>query len=91
MDRENLLNPISDAELERRWKAARAIMAAQNIDARPLMRQDEPTTIEPGMNLAVHPTMSSPSVFMIVCDNLLIGADGKPEALNHFPQQIFEM
>jgi Xaa-Pro aminopeptidase len=58
---------------------------------RPLMRHDETMAIEPGMNLAVHPTLSTPSVFMIVCDNFLIGADGRPEPLHHFPQQIFEL
>ena len=33
MDRENLLNPVSDAELERRWAAARTVMDARGVDA----------------------------------------------------------
>lgn len=58
---------------------------------RPLMRQDETMVLAPGMNLAVHPTLSTPTVFMIVCDNFLVSADGSAEPLHHFPQQIFEL
>lgn len=58
---------------------------------RPLLRQDETMTIEAGMNLAIHPTLAKPTVFMIVCDNFLVNADGSIDALHSFPQKIFEL
>jgi Xaa-Pro aminopeptidase len=58
---------------------------------RPLIRHDETMTIEAGMNLAVHPTLSTSSVFMIVCDNFLMNADGSVDSLHHFKQDLFEL
>jgi Xaa-Pro aminopeptidase len=58
---------------------------------RPLIRDDETMTIEPGMNLAVHPVYASSNVFMILCDNFLIPAAGPPEPLHRTEQKIFEL
>jgi Xaa-Pro aminopeptidase len=58
---------------------------------RPLIRHDETMTIEAGMNLAVHPTLSTSSVFMIVCDNFLMNADGSVDSLHRFKQDLFEL
>jgi Xaa-Pro aminopeptidase len=58
---------------------------------RPLLRDDETMSIRAGMNLAVHPTLSTKTVFMIVCDNFLVGDNGAIEPLHKFPQQLFEL
>jgi Xaa-Pro aminopeptidase len=58
---------------------------------RPLVRADETMAIEASMNLAVHPGYESPSIFAVICDNYLIGADGPGECLHKTPKQIFEV
>jgi Xaa-Pro aminopeptidase len=58
---------------------------------RPLIRSDETMTIEPGMNLAVHPGYETDSIFAVICDNYLIGRDGTGECLHKTPKRIFEI
>ncbi|HXD44439.1 MAG TPA: Xaa-Pro peptidase family protein [Pseudolabrys sp.] len=58
---------------------------------RPLIRSDETMTIEPGMNLAVHPGYETESLFAVICDNYVIGADGPGECLHRTPKQLFEV
>ncbi len=55
---------------------------------RPLIRSDEPMTIEKDMNIVVHPTYIRGHVLSWVCDNYLIGASGPGERLHRFPEAI---
>jgi Xaa-Pro aminopeptidase len=57
---------------------------------RPLIRSDETMAIEAGMNLAVHPGYETDSIFAVICDNYLIGADGPGQCLHKTPKRIFE-
>ena len=58
---------------------------------RPLIRRDETMALAAGMNLAVHPGYETPSVFAVICDNYLIGADGPGDCLHRTAKQIFEL
>jgi Xaa-Pro aminopeptidase len=58
---------------------------------RPLVRHDEPMTIEKDMNIVVHPTYSHKNISSWVCDNFLIEANGPGERLHHFPEVIVEL
>jgi Xaa-Pro aminopeptidase len=57
---------------------------------RPLIRSDEPGTIEPAMNITCHPGTRTADLSCSVCDNFLTG-DQEPERLHKTPQQIFEL
>jgi Xaa-Pro aminopeptidase len=58
---------------------------------RPLIRSDEPMTIEKDMNIVVHPTYIRGHVLSWVCDNYLIEAAGPCERLHRFPEAITEL
>jgi Xaa-Pro aminopeptidase len=58
---------------------------------RPLIRSDEPLSIEKDMNIVVHPTYIRGHVLSWVCDNYLIEADGPSERLHRFPEAITEL
>jgi Xaa-Pro aminopeptidase len=58
---------------------------------RPLVRHDEPMTIERHMNIVVHPTYVHNNMTSWVCDNYLIEADGPGERLHRFPEEIVEL
>ena len=58
---------------------------------RPLIRHDEPMTIETDMNIVVHPTYVTERTYSWCCDNFLIGAGGVVEKLHKFPQKIVEI
>lgn len=58
---------------------------------RPLIRDDETMTVEAGMNFAVHPVYATSNVFLILCDNFLIHAEGPPEPLHKTERKIFEL
>jgi Xaa-Pro aminopeptidase len=58
---------------------------------RPLIRNDEPMTIEKDMNIVVHPTYIRGGVLSWVCDNYLIEAGGPGERLHQFPETITEL
>jgi Xaa-Pro aminopeptidase len=58
---------------------------------RPLIRVDETIHLAEHMNLAVHPTYETPSIFAVICDNYLIEAHGPSECLHQTPKQIFEV
>jgi Xaa-Pro aminopeptidase len=63
-----------------------------NLVERPLIRDDEPMSIEAGMNLAIHPTIADGgTVFAVMCDNFLVGRDGARERLHRTEQRIFEV
>jgi Xaa-Pro aminopeptidase len=58
---------------------------------RPLIRTDETMTLAAGMSMAVHPTYATGAMFMVVCDNFLVGDQGPSERLHTTPQTIFEL
>ena len=58
---------------------------------RPLIRADETMTIEPGMNLAVHPGYETASIFAVICDNYIVDAAGPGECIHKTPKQVFEI
>jgi Xaa-Pro aminopeptidase len=58
---------------------------------RPLIRHDEPMTIEKDMNIVVHPTYIHKGMLSWVCDNYLIGSNGPGERLHRFPETIIEV
>ena len=57
---------------------------------RPLVRADEPMTIESGMCLAVHPNYELPNLFMIICDNYIVAGNGT-ERIHKTERKIFEV
>lgn len=58
---------------------------------RPLIRSDETMTLAANMNIGVHPSISNQQMFVTVCDNFLIGADGTVERLHKTPRTIIEV
>jgi Xaa-Pro aminopeptidase len=58
---------------------------------RPLIRSDEPMSIQKDMNIVVHPTYIRGHVLSWVCDNYLIGPNGPGERLHRFPEAITEL
>jgi Xaa-Pro aminopeptidase len=58
---------------------------------RPLIRKDEPWTIEKDMNIVVHPTYVHAGYFNWLCDNYLIGGNGPGERLHQFPEEVIEV
>ncbi len=57
---------------------------------RPLIRADEPMAIEEGMCLAVHPNYELPNLFMIICDNYIVGANGT-DRIHKTERKVFEV
>jgi len=58
---------------------------------RPLVRHDEPMTIQKDMNIVVHPTYVHKGQSSWVCDNYMIEANGPSERLHHFPEEVVEL
>ena len=58
---------------------------------RPLVRLDEPMSIQANTNIVVHPTYMMERVMSWVCDNYIIGDDGPGERLHSFPEKIVEL
>lgn len=58
---------------------------------RPLVRHDEPMTIEAGMNMAVHPTYVRNGMMSWICDNYIVGPDGAGARIHAFPETIIEL
>jgi Xaa-Pro aminopeptidase len=57
---------------------------------RPLVRNDEPMTIEKDMNIVVHPTYIHAGYLNWLCDNYLIGGNGPGDRLHQFPEEVVE-
>jgi Xaa-Pro aminopeptidase len=55
---------------------------------RPLFLKDETMAIKEGMNITVHPTAATSTVWSHVCDNYLIGPEGPGECLHKTPKEI---
>lgn len=82
------------------WLAARGLPLetrlhchGQGYDVveRPLIRDDESMTLGPRMNIGIHPSWSTPRLFVTVCDNFLIDANGTVERLHKTPRTIIEL
>ena len=43
------------------------------------------------MNLAVHPSYETASIFAVICDNYIIGRDGPEACLHTTEKRIFEV
>jgi Xaa-Pro aminopeptidase len=55
---------------------------------RPLIRYDEPMQIQAGMNLTVHPTVVSETVWVGVTDNYIVTETGVGPCLHKTPKEI---
>ncbi len=58
---------------------------------RPLVRSDEPMTIEKDMNIVVHPTYIHAGYLNWLCDNYIIGDNGPGDRLHQFPEEVVEV
>jgi Xaa-Pro aminopeptidase len=58
---------------------------------RPAIRDDEPMKLKPNMNITVHPTIGSGTLWVSVWDNWLITETGVSERLHKTPQEIFSV
>ena len=72
---------------------ARLFCHGQGYDLveRPLIRGDEPWSIEKDMNIVVHPTYIHGGTLNWLCDNYLIGGNGPGDRLHRFPEEIVEV
>ena len=97
----NLLKPGADpkeiwdannAFLEKRgyFPERRLYAHGQGYDLveRPLIRYDEPMQIKTGMNLTVHPTVVSETVWVGVTDNYVVTETGVGPCLHKTPKEI---
>jgi Xaa-Pro aminopeptidase len=55
---------------------------------RPLIRYDEPMTIQAGMNLTVHPAAANETVWAGVTDNYLVTESGVTPCIHKTPKEI---
>ena len=76
-----------------RPEEARLYCHGQGYDLveRPLIRNDEPWTIQKDMNIVVHPTYTTKHTFTWICDNYLVGEAGVTERLHALPEEIVEL
>ena len=58
---------------------------------RPLIRGDEPWTIQKDMNIVVHPTYPHVGYLNWLCDNYIIGGNGPGDRIHQFPEEIVEI
>ena len=76
-----------------RPEEARLYCHGQGYDLveRPLIRSDEPWTIQKDMNIVVHPTYPYGGYLNWLCDNYLIGGNGPGDRLHQFPEEVIEV
>jgi Xaa-Pro aminopeptidase len=76
-----------------RPEEARLYCHGQGYDLveRPLIRSDEPWTIEKDMNIVVHPTYPFSGYLNWLCDNYIVGGNGPGPRIHEFPQHIVEV
>jgi Xaa-Pro aminopeptidase len=76
-----------------RPEEARLYCHGQGYDLveRPLIRHDEPWTIEKDMNIVVHPTYAHAGYLNWLCDNYIIGGNGPGDRIHQFPEEIVEI
>lgn len=58
---------------------------------RPLIRHDETMNLAAGMCLAVHPGITTPRIFAVICDNYFVGPDGASDCLHRTEKRLFEV
>ncbi len=61
-----------------------------DIVERPLIRDDEPGTIEAGMNIACHPVHTHENVVSWISENFLIEPDGAV-GIHHYPRELIQV
>jgi Xaa-Pro aminopeptidase len=76
-----------------RPEEARLYCHGQGYDLveRPLIRSDEPWTIEKDMNIVVHPTYEHAGTLNWLCDNYIIGGNGPMGRIHQFPEEVVEV
>ena len=76
-----------------RPEEARLYCHGQGYDLveRPLIRDDEPWTIQKDMNIVVHPTYAHGGYLNWLCDNYIIGGNGPGDRIHYFPEEIVEI
>ncbi len=76
-----------------RPEEARLYCHGQGYDLveRPLIRHDEPWTIQKDMNIVVHPTYVHGGFMNWLCDNYVIGDNGPTERMHRFEEEIVEV
>jgi len=76
-----------------RPEEARLYCHGQGYDLveRPLIRNDEPWTIQKDMNIVVHPTYAHGGYLNWLCDNYIIGGNGPGDRIHYFPEEIVEI
>ena len=76
-----------------RPEEARLYCHGQGYDLveRPLIRGDEPWTIQKDMNIVVHPTYPHVGYLNWLCDNYIIGGNGPGDRIHQFPEEIVEI
>jgi Xaa-Pro aminopeptidase len=76
-----------------RPEEARLYCHGQGYDLveRPLVRSDEPWTIEKDMNIVVHPTYAHAGYLNWLCDNYIIGGNGPMGRIHYFPEEVVEV
>jgi Xaa-Pro aminopeptidase len=76
-----------------RPEEARLYCHGQGYDLveRPLIRSDEPWTIQKDMNIVVHPTYAHAGYLNWLCDNYIIGGNGPGDRIHQFPEEIVEI
>lgn len=88
------------AESHDQWMVSRGLPPERRVYAhgqgydlveRPLIRADETMELAAGMNLAVHPSYLSDTVYAVICDNYLVTDTGVSNCLHQTPKQIFEI
>jgi Xaa-Pro aminopeptidase len=62
-----------------------------DVVERPIIRNDETMAIQANMNIGIHPSLATDTMFVTICDNFLVREQGPPERLHKTPQQIFEI
>jgi Xaa-Pro aminopeptidase len=58
---------------------------------RPLVRRDEPMSIQANMNITCHPTFISKGMFNTICDNYLIGDKGVIGRIHAYPETLIDL
>ena len=58
---------------------------------RPMLRADETMPIEANMNFAVHPGYETATMWMTICDNYMVEANGVGECMHKTEKKIFEV
>jgi len=64
-----------------------------DVVERPLIRSDEMMALAANMNIGIHPSpgLANPRVFVTVCDNFLLHANGEVERLHRTPREILQL